>query len=118
MWERRPGESLTGELQVGGVVQQLLLHAAQRLHDHLLHLLLLAVGDGHEGGEEFALFLTGVLQAAGRDLQVPLHVKGLQEGGQRGQSVDGGGATVGFLTGSTRSGSGARYKNKRAKRTN
>lgn len=84
VWEQLPGESLTGELQVGGVVQQLLLHAAQRLHDHLLHLLLLAVGDGHEGGEEFALFLTGVLQAAGRDLQVPLHVKGLQEEGREG----------------------------------
>lgn len=85
-----PSESLTGELQVGGVVQQLLLHAAQRLHDHLLHLLLLAVGDGHEGGEQLRLLLTGVFQAAGRDLKVPLHVKGLRgerEGGAlRGRS--------------------------------
>lgn len=74
---QRPPQ-LTCELQVGSILQQLLLHAAQRFHDHVLHLLLLAVGDGHEGGEEFALFLTGVLQPAWRYLQVSLHVKGLE----------------------------------------
>lgn len=69
--------SLTCKLQVGSILQQLLLHAAECLHYHLLHLFLFAVSDGHEGGEEFTLFLTGVLQPAWRYLQVPLHVKGL-----------------------------------------
>lgn len=73
-----PNELRTCKLQVAGVLQKLLLHAAERLHDHLLHLFLFAVSDGHEGGEEFPLFLSGVLQPAWRDLKVSLHVKGLQ----------------------------------------
>lgn len=79
--------SLTCKFQVGSILQQLLLHAAQCLHNHLLHLLLFAVCDGHEGGEEFTLFLTGVLQPAWRYLQVPLHVKGLQGRGAEGTKV-------------------------------
>lgn len=78
---------LTCELQVGSVLQQLLLHAAQRFHDHVLHLLLFAVGDDHEGGEEFALFLTGVLQPARCYLEVSLHVEGL-ETTQGGRTAD------------------------------
>lgn len=70
--------SLTCKLQIGCILQQLLLHAAEGLHDHLLHLLLLSVCDGHQGAEEFTLFLTSVLQPAGSYLQVPLHVEGLQ----------------------------------------
>lgn len=69
---------LTRKHQVGSILKQLILHAAECLNNHFLHLLLFSVSDGHEGGEELTLFLTGVLQPAWCYLQVSLHVKGLR----------------------------------------